>query len=296
MLALGGSTNGVLHLLALAREAEVNLTIADFNRVGSKVPLIGNFKPFGQYAMQDLEAIGGLPLVLRTLLDAGLLHGNCLTVTGKTLKENLANVKPLDFSNQKVIYPLDKPIAPPMHHIIILHGNLAPEGAVMKISGKELRQFKGPARVFDGEEAALDAILKGRVKKGDIVVIRNEGPRGGPGMREMLYPSNALIGAGLGDHVALLTDGRFSGATHGIMIGHVTPESYSGGPLAIVKESDTIFIDLDKQIVDLQVPDSEVQARYAEYAKRTPPKDTESGYLAKYRRMVKSASLGAITY
>eukprot|EP00026_Physarum_polycephalum_P004926 Phypoly_transcript_04952.p1 GENE.Phypoly_transcript_04952~~Phypoly_transcript_04952.p1 ORF type:complete len:601 (+),score=96.11 Phypoly_transcript_04952:80-1882(+) len=296
MLAVGGSTNGVLHLLALAKEADVDLTIADFNRVGKNVPLIGNFKPFGEYAMEDLEAIGGLPTLLRTLLDAKLLHPDCLTVTGKTLKENLENVKPLDFSNQKVIYPVNKPIAPPMHHIIILHGSLATDGAVMKISGKEMRQFKGPARVFDGEEAAMEAILNGRIKKGDVMVIRNEGPQGGPGMREMLYPSNALVGAGLGDHVALITDGRFSGATHGIMIGHITPEAYTGGAIAIVKENDVISIDLDKQIVDLQVSEEERKSRFSELKTRPPPKETERGYLVKYRRMVQSASVGATTY
>jgi len=296
MLALGGSTNGVLHLLALAKEANVDLTIADFNLVGKNVPLLGNFKPFGDYAMQDLQKHGGLPSVMRALLDAGLLNGDCLTVTGKTVKENLKDVKPIDFSAQKVIFPLNKPLAPPMHHIIVMRGNLAPEGAVMKVSGKELRQFKGPARVFDGEEAAVDAIMHGRVKKGDVVVIRNEGPKGGPGMREMLYPSNLLVGMGLGDHCALVTDGRFSGATHGIMIGHVTPEAYSGGPLAIVQENDPISIDLDKQVVDLAIPEKDHKARLAELAKKPRKEEEQSGYLLKYRRQVQSASVGAVTW
>ncbi len=234
MMALGGSTNGILHLLALAKEANVKLDITDFNRIASKVPLIGNFKPFGDYAMEDLEKIGGLPMVMKLLLDAGLLHGKCMTCTGKTLQENLKDVAKRP-ENQNVISTLEKPLAPPLKHIIVMKGNLAPEGAVIKLSGKEVNRFEGPARVFDNEESALDAILAGKIKKGDVLVIRYEGPKGGPGMREMLYPGNALMGAGLGYDVPLITDGRFSGATHGIMVGHVTPEAQDGGPLAALK-------------------------------------------------------------
>jgi len=244
MMALGGSTNGVLHLLALANEANVDLSISDFNRIAEKVPLIGNFKPFGDYAMEDLEKVGGTPMVIKMLLKGGLLHGECLTCTGVTLEESVRDAPPFP-TNQNVILPLSRPLAPPLHHILVLHGNLAPEGAVIKLSGRGLRRFEGPARVFDAEEPALDAILKGSIKKGDVLVIRYEGPRGGPGMREMLYPGSALVGASLGEHVALVTDGRFSGATHGIMVGHVSPEAQMGGPIALIQDGDTVVIDLD---------------------------------------------------
>jgi len=295
MMALGGSTNGVLHLLALAEEAQVSLSLDDFNRVAAKVPLIGNFLPFGEYAMQDLELVGGLPIVLRELLDGGLLHGNCLTVTGKPLKANLANVSStLSEAARKVIRPLDKPLAPPLHHIVILRGNLTPTGAVMKISGKEMRTFAGPARVFNREEDAVDAILKGSIRKGDVIIIRYEGPKGGPGMREMLYPSNVLVGAGLGDHVALVTDGRFSGATHGIMIGHVTPEAQEGGPIALVKENDIVQIDLDKKTLHINISEEELKKR--KLAWTPPPDKNEHGLLAKYKRLVRSASQGATTH
>jgi len=291
MMALGGSTNGVLHLLALAHEAQVDLKIADFNRIAAKVPLLGNFRPFGEYAMEDFNQIGGTPMLMKYLLDNGLLNGKCLTCTGKTIEENLkdASVRPKD---QNIIYSLEKPIAPPLHHIIVMHGNLAPEGAVIKLSGKDLKLFKGPARVFDGEESALDAILGGKIKKGDVVVIRYEGPKGGPGMREMLYPSNAIVGAGLGADVALVTDGRFSGATTGIMIGHVTPEAQSGGPLAILNEGDIVSIDLNNKTVSTEVSEEELQARMQKW--KAPAEKYNRGVLAKYVRLVKSASVGAI--
>lgn len=291
MMAVGGSTNGVLHLLALAHEAQVDLKISDFNRIAAKVPLLGNFKPFGEYSMQHLEAIGGTPMVLKLLLKAGLLHGQCLTCTGQTLEENLKNAPELP-ENQNVILPIDKPLASPLHHIIIMQGNVAPEGAVIKLSGKEVKEFRGVARVFDGEEGALDAILSGKIKKGDVLVIRYEGPKGGPGMREMLYPSNALIGAGLGADVALITDGRFSGATHGIMIGHVTPEAQVGGPIAVIEEGDPIFIDLNTQTINVEVGGDEIQARQKKW--KAPEPKYKRGVLAKYARLVKSASVGAV--
>jgi len=293
MMAIGGSTNGVLHLLALAREAEVSLSIDDFNRIGAKVPLIGNFKPFGQYAMEDLDRIGGTPMVMKTLYDAGLIHGKCMTVTGHTIEENLKNI-PSRPTDQHVILPLDKPLAPPLHHIIVVRGNLAPEGAVMKLSGKELKVFQGPARVFDGEESALESILKGNLKKGDVVIIRYEGPKGGPGMREMLYPSNAIMGVGLGTDVALITDGRFSGATHGIMIGHVSPEAQVGGPLAILREGDQITIDLNTQQVNVKLTDEEIQERLKSW--KAPEEKYKKGVLSKYYKLVRSASLGAIVH
>ena len=292
MMAIGGSTNGILHLLALAKEANVKLTINDFNRIASKVPLIGNFKPFGEYAMEDLEKIGGLPVVLKLLLEEGLLHKNCLTCTGKTMEENLKEVPLLKFTNQKVIFPIEKPLAPPLHHIIVMNGNLCPEGAVIKLSGKEVKYFKGPARVFDNEETALDAILQKKINKGDVVVIRYEGPQGGPGMREMLYPSNAIMGSGLGYDVALITDGRFSGATYGIMVGHVAPEAFKGGPLAIVNEGDNIVIDLNSKSIDLLVSNEEISRRLQLW-KQPVPKYT-SGVLGKYSKLVKSASVGAV--
>jgi dihydroxy-acid dehydratase len=291
MMALGGSTNGILHLLALANEASVNLTIEDFNKIASKIPLIGNFKPFGEYAMEDLEKIGGTPMVMKILLEGGLLHENCLTCTGKTIKENLKNVikRPI---NQDIIYSLEKPLAPPLHHIIVIKGNLAPEGAVIKLSGKELKYFEGPARVFDCEDDALKSIFENKIQKGDVIIIRYEGPKGGPGMREMLYPSNAIIGVGLGSDVALITDGRFSGATHGIMIGHVTPEAQEGGPIAIIKDGDIIVIDIEKKTLNVKLSVDEIQKRFKNW-KPLPSRYT-SGILGKYSKLVHSASIGAI--
>ncbi len=290
--ALGGSTNAVLHLLALAHEAGVPLTLDDIEQVTARVPLLGNFKPFGKYVMNDLHAIGGLPMVMKTLLDAGFLHGDCLTVTGRTLAENLAEA-PRRPDGQDVFYSPDHPYAPARQHIRILRGNLAAEGCVLKISGKEMTRFTGPARVFDREEYALEAILAGRIRAGDVVVIRYEGPRGGPGMREMLSPSSALMGAGLGKDVALVTDGRFSGGTHGIMIGHVAPEAQNGGALAVVRENDIIEIDLDRAELNLKVDDDEIARRMAQW--QAPAPRYARGVLAKYARLVSSASRGAVT-
>jgi dihydroxy-acid dehydratase len=290
--ALGGSTNAVLHLLALAHEAGVELTLADIEQVTSRVPLLGDFKPFGKYVMNDLHKIGGLPMVMKTLLDAGFLHGDCMTVTGRTLAENLADA-PLRPENQDVFYSPDQPYAPANKHIRVLRGNLSPEGCVMKLSGKEMTRFTGPARVFDREEDALAAILAGKVHAGDVLVIRYEGPKGGPGMREMLSPSAALMGAGLGKEVALVTDGRFSGGTHGIMIGHVSPEAQVGGVLAVVQEGDAIAIDLECGELNLKLDDGEIAGRLALW--RAPEARYRRGVLAKYARLVSSASQGAVT-
>ncbi|GBC61895.1 dihydroxy-acid dehydratase [Desulfonema ishimotonii] len=290
--ALGGSTNAVLHLLALAHEADVDLTLRDVDRITRKVPLLGNFKPFGRYVMNDLRAIGGIPMVMKTLLDAGYLHGDCLTVTGRTLAENLADA-PGRPAHQDIVYSPSRPFAPGNRHIRVLYGNLAPEGCVLKLSGKSPDDFTGPARVFDREEAAMSAILDGKIRPGDVVVIRYEGPKGGPGMREMLSPSSALMGAGLGKSVALITDGRFSGGTHGIMIGHVAPEAQAGGPLAVVREGDEIRIDLTRSKLNIHLPDHEIQQRLAAW--QPPAPVYTKGVLAKYARLVSSASRGAVT-
>jgi len=292
VMALGGSTNAVLHLLSLAHEAEVELNIDDFEKIGARVPLIGDFKPFGKYVMNDLFKIGGIPLVMKHLYKHGLIHGECLTVTGKTIAENLKDVPDLP-TNQDVIYRVDKPLAPPSKHILILRGNLAPDGAVLKLSGKEILQHSGPARVFNCEEDALNAILAGKIKKHDVIVIRYEGPKGGPGMREMLSPSAALMGAGLGKDVALITDGRFSGGTHGIMIGHISPEAYNGGPLAIIQENDIITIDITKRTLDVNLSDDEIKERLAKWVK--PKAKYTRGVLAKYAQLVACASDGAYT-
>lgn len=292
VLALGGSTNAVLHLIALAHEAEVKLKLDDFERIAKRVPLIGNFKPFGQYVMENLHMIGGVPMVMKLLYDAGLIHGDCMTVTGKTVKENLKNA-PERPEEQNIIYSLDKPLAVPQHHILILRGNLAPEGAVIKLSGKELDKHVGFARVFDREEDALDAIISGKIKKGDVVVIRYEGPKGGPGMREMLSPSSALMGAGLGKDVALITDGRFSGGTHGIMVGHISPEAQEGGMIALIQEGDRIQIDLKKRILQLDIDPKDISKR--KKAWKAPLSKYKRGVLAKYASTVSSAALGAIT-
>jgi dihydroxy-acid dehydratase len=290
--ALGGSTNAVLHILALAHEAGVELNLADIEQITDRVPLIGDFKPFGQYVMNDLHKIGGLPMVMRTLLDAGYLHGDCITVTGKSLAENLVNA-PQRPANQDIIYSLEQPYAPAKRHIRVLRGNLAAEGCVMKLSGKEMVRFDGPARVFDREEDALEAILAGHIYAGDVVVIRYEGPKGGPGMREMLSPSAALMGAGLGKDVALITDGRFSGGTHGIMIGHIAPEAQVGGLLALVQEGDMINIDLDLGELNLKIGDEEIDKRLAQW--KAPETRYSRGVLAKYAELVSSSSRGAVT-
>lgn len=292
VLAIGGSTNAILHLIALAHEAGVLLTLKDFTRMSRKVPLIGNFKPFGKYVMENLHAIGGVPMVMKMLFKAGLIHGECLTVTGKTVEQNLKNVPPRP-AGQDVIYSLEKPLAPVDRHINIIYGNLAKEGAVMKLSGKEMKFHRGPAKVFENEEEALEAILKGKIKKGDVMVIRYEGPRGGPGMREMLSPSSALMGAGLGKDVALVTDGRFSGGTHGIMVGHVSPEAQVGGTIGIVKNGDPISIDLDKREISLEIRSGEMEKR--KKAWKPPAQRYKRGVLAKYAKLVGSASFGAVT-
>jgi len=292
VMALGGSTNAVLHLLSLAHEAEVKLTLDDFQNISEKTPLLGNFSPYGDYMMQHLDEIGGIPMVMKYLMQHGLIHGECLTVTGKTVAENLKHAQDYPVG-QDIIYPFDKPYAKPGRHIIVMYGNLASEGAVMKISGKEMDRHKGPAKVFESEESCLDAILSNSISKGDVLVIRNEGPRGGPGMREMLSPTSALMGAGLGKDVALITDGRFSGGTHGIMIGHVTPEAFNGGPLAIVQDGDIIDINLTHRTVNLNIGKNEWTKRQRDWKKPKPK--YSRGVLAKYAQLVSTASTGAVT-
>ena len=289
--ALGGSTNAVLHLIAIAHAAGVKLTIDDFMRVGQKVPVLADLKPSGRYVMADLVRIGGILPLMKTLLDRGLLHGECVTVTGRTVRQNLADIQPYP-ENQRVIRAFDDPIKKE-GHLVILYGNLAPKGAVAKITGKEGDVFKGRARVFDSEEAALKRILDGTVQKGDVIVIRYEGPKGGPGMREMLAPTSAVMGRGLGKDVALITDGRFSGGSHGFVVGHITPEAYVGGLLAIVKNGDFITIDAAKRRIDLNVPRVEIQRRLKKW-KAPRPRYTR-GVLSKYMHSVNNASLGAVT-
>ncbi len=290
--ALGGSTNAVLHLLALAKEADVDLGLRDIAAITKKVPLLGNFKPFGRYLMNDLHRLGGVPMLMKLLLEAGYLHGDCLTVSGKTIAENLADAPVLPVE-QDVILPVASPYAPAGQHIRILYGNLAEEGCVLKQSGKPLLTMSGPARVFEREEDALKAILAGGITAGDVVVIRYEGPKGGPGMREMLSPSAALMGAGLGNSVALITDGRFSGGTHGIMIGHVAPEAQVGGTLALIEEGDRIEINLENEELNLLVDIGELEQRRNNW--HPPVQRYPRGVLAKYARLVSSASQGAVT-
>jgi dihydroxy-acid dehydratase len=291
VIALGGSTNAVLHLLAMAHDARIDLILDDFTRIGARVPVLGDLRPSGRYMMSELIRIGGIQPLMKTMLDAGLLHGDCLTVTGKTVAENLAKVAPYP-EGQDIVRGLDNPLKPDSH-LAVLYGNLAPEGAVAKISGKEGIRFEGSARVFHSEELALRAILDGGVVAGDVVVIRYEGPKGGPGMREMLSPTGAIIGRGLGKKVALITDGRFSGGSHGFVVGHVTPEAAVGGPIALVEDGDMIVIDAESKTIELRVPTTELEARLSAW---TPPKPkAERGLLAKYARLVSSASLGAVT-
>jgi dihydroxy-acid dehydratase len=291
VIALGGSTNAVLHLLAIAHACGVKLALDDFTRVGKRVPVLADLKPSGKHLMSELVAIGGIRPLMRTLHDAGLLHGECLTVTGQTLAETLREVKPYP-KGQTVIYPLEQPLKPDSH-LVILYGNLAPEGAVAKITGKEGTRFTGRARVYNSEELALAAILDGTIVKGDVVVIRFEGPKGGPGMREMLSPTSAIMGKGLGKDVALITDGRFSGGSHGFVVGHITPEAYVGGLLALVKNGDTITIDAQARQINLEVPAAELKKRRTAW-KAPKPRYTR-GVLAKYASAVTSASLGAVT-
>jgi dihydroxy-acid dehydratase len=291
VIALGGSTNAVLHLLAMAHAAGVRLALDDFTRVGRKAPVLADLKPSGKYGMADLVRIGGLTPLLKRLLDRGLLHGSAMTVTGKTVAENLADTRDYP-AGQQIILDFATPVKKDSH-LVILRGNLAPAGAVAKISGKEGERFEGRARVFEREERALDAILAGRIKKGDVVVIRYEGPRGGPGMREMLAPTSAIMGRGLGSGVALITDGRFSGGTHGFVVGHITPEAAVGGPLALVKNGDRIVIDARAREVRLEVSARELALRRKKW--RRPRPRYQRGVLAKYAHLVGSASEGAVT-
>ena len=291
VIALGGSTNAVLHLLAIAHSAKVKLTLDDFSRVGKNVPVLADLKPSGEHLMSELVAIGGIRPLMKTLLDKGLLHGDALTVTGQTMAQTLEEVQPYP-KGQIIIQSFDKPIKKDSH-FVILRGNLASEGAVAKLTGKEGLQFSGKAIVFESEETALQAILKGTVKKGHVIVIRHEGPQGGPGMREMLSPTSAIMGKGLGKDVALITDGRFSGGSHGFVVGHITPEAYVGGTIALVKNGDTITIDAGKRQINLDIPAKEMAARRKAW-KKPAPRYTR-GVLAKYAAHVTSASFGAVT-
>ena len=291
VIALGGSTNAVLHLLGMAHAAGVKLKLDDFTQIGKRVPVLGDLKPSGRFLMSELVAIGGQTPLMKMLLEEGLLHGGCMTVTGKTMAENLKKVRPYP-KGQEIIRPFSNPIKPDSH-LVVLRGNLAPEGAVAKISGKEGLRFSGKAIVFENEQDALAAILDGRVKKGHVIVIRHEGPVGGPGMREMLSPTSAVMGKGLGKDVALITDGRFSGGSHGFVVGHITPEAALGGPLAVVKNGDPITIDASRRELTLDLPSEDIQKRLAKW--KAPKPNYTRGVLAKYARSVSSASLGAVT-
>ena len=291
VISLGGSTNAVLHMLAMAHAIGVQLDLDDFTRIGKKTPVMANLKPFGSHYMSELNANGGIQPLMKTLLDKGLLHGECLTVTGNTLAENLSNVSPYA-DNQNIIRSFENPIKT-TSHLRILYGNLASEGAVAKITGKEGTSFEGKARVFNSEEEGVEAILNKSIEAGDVVVIRYEGPKGGPGMREMLKPTSAIMGQGLGDKVGFITDGRFSGGTHGFVVGHITPEAADGGVIAIVEEGDTILIDAEKDELTLKVSSEEIEKRLGNWTNpKTPP---QKGVLSKFAKSVKSASLGAIT-
>ena len=290
-IALEGSTNAVLHLLAIAHAAKIPLELDDFTRIGENVPVLADMRPAGQYAMSELIHIGGIQPLMKMLLDAGLLHGDCLTVTGKTLKENLQEVEPYP-ADQKIIRPLTNPIKKDSH-LVVLYGNVAPEGAVAKITGNEGLSFTGTARTFQGEEAAMQAIMAGTVQPGDVVVLRYEGPRGGPGMREMLSPTSAINGRGLAGKVALITDGRFSGGSSGFVVGHVTPEAFEGGPIGLIEDGDEITIDAEKREINLGITDAEFTRRAGAWS--APEPYTDRGTLAKYARLVSSASEGAVT-
>ena len=291
LIALGGSTNAVLHLLAMAHAVDVELTLDDFARIGRQIPVLADLRPSGKYMMSELIAIGGIQPLMKSLLERGLLHGNCLTVTGKTLAENLADVAPYP-AEQNIIRSFEQPIKKDSH-LVILKGNLAPEGAVAKITGKEGLRFTGRAKVFHSEEEAQEQILNGSVIKGDVIVIRYEGPKGGPGMREMLSPTSAVIGKGLGNDVALITDGRFSGGSHGFVVGHITPEAFDGGPIALIENGDEITIDAENAEIKLHLNDAEIQKRRSAWLP-VPPRYTR-GLLAKYAKTVSSASEGAVT-
>lgn len=292
LMVLGGSTNAVLHLIAMAKSVGVQITQDDFQQLSDITPLIADLKPSGKYLMEDLHKIGGVPAVMKYLLKKGLLHGDCLTVTGKTIAENLAQVPDLDFDTQKIILPLEQPLKV-TGHLQILYGNIAEGGSVAKITGKEGEYFEGPARVFDGEQELIAGISSGRVKPGDVVVIRNVGPVGAPGMPEMLKPTSAIIGAGLGKSVALITDGRFSGGTHGFVVGHITPEAYKGGNIAIVQDNDVIRIDVKNRTIDVLISKDEIDARKAAWV--CPPLKASNGILYKYAKQVSSAAEGCVT-
>ncbi|MBV6493669.1 MAG: Dihydroxy-acid dehydratase [Turneriella sp.] len=292
IMVIGGSTNAVIHIIAMAKSVGVSVTQDDFQRISDKTPLLADFKPSGKYMMQDLHEKGGIPAVMKYLLNRGMLHGDCLTVTGKTIAENLKDVAEIDFTQQDIIYPVEKPLKA-TGHLQILYGNLAKGGSVAKITGHEGVRFTGPARVFDGEHDLIRGIGSGRIKAGDVVVIKNEGPKGAPGMPEMLKPTSALIGAGLGNSVALITDGRFSGGTHGFVVGHITPEAYEGGVIALVEDNDIIELDAEKNTITLKVDDAVIEERRK---KLPPPKlKVSSGVLFKYAKQVKSAAEGCVT-
>jgi dihydroxy-acid dehydratase len=292
LMVLGGSTNAVLHLIAMAKSVGVALTQDDFQKLSDITPLIADLKPSGKYLMEDLHKIGGVPAVMKYLLKKGLLHGDCLTVTGKTIAENMELIPDLDFDSQKIILPLEEPLKA-TGHLQILYGNIAEGGSVAKITGKEGEYFEGPARVFDGEQELIAGISSGRVKSGDVVVIRNVGPIGAPGMPEMLKPTSAIIGAGLGKSVALITDGRFSGGTHGFVVGHITPESYKGGNIAIVQDNDVIKIDVTNRTIDVMISGEEIATRKAAWS--CPPLKATNGILYKYAKQVSSAAEGCVT-
>lgn len=292
IMVLGGSTNAVLHLIAMAKSVDVEVTQDDFQKISNKVPVIADFKPSGKYLMQDLHQYGGIPAVMKYLLKEGLLHGNCLTATGKTLAENLESAPDLNFETQKIIFPITNPIKP-TGHLQILYGNLAEKGSVAKISGKEGERFEGPARVFEGEFELINGIDTGKIKAGDVIVIRNVGPKGGPGMPEMLKPTSAIIGAGLGNSVALITDGRFSGGTHGFVVGHITPEAYDGGTIALVHDEDIIEIDATKNTINLKVNEEELNKRRAQW--KQPKLKAQKGILYKYAKHVTTAANGCVT-
>ncbi len=292
IMVLGGSTNAVLHLIAMARSIGVSFTQDDFQAISDKTPVLADFKPSGKYLMQDLHQYGGVPAVMKYLLSKGMLHGDCLTVTGKTLAENLAEAPSLDFTKQNIILPIERPLKA-TGHLQILYGNLASKGSVAKISGKEGERFSGPARVFDGEFELINGINSGKIKAGDVVVIRNVGPKGAPGMPEMLKPTSAIIGAGLGKSIALITDGRFSGGTHGFVVGHITPEAFEGGLIAFVEDNDLIEIDATNNRIDLRVTDEEIARRKAQWTK--PALKAKKGILFKYAMHVKDASEGCVT-
>jgi dihydroxy-acid dehydratase len=292
IMVLGGSTNAVLHLIAMARSVDVDLTQDDFQAISDRVPMLADFKPSGKYLMQDLHQYGGVPAVMKYLLAKGLLHGDCLTVTGKTIAENVATAPDLDFDQQKIILPLEQPLKA-TGHLQILYGNLATGGSVAKITGKEGELFEGPARVFDGEKELIEGINSGRIKAGNVVVIRNVGPKGAPGMPEMLKPTSAIIGAGLGKHVALITDGRFSGGTHGFVVGHITPEAVNGGLIGLVEDDDVIELNVAERKMTLKVADEEIEQRRARWVKPAPK--ATKGLLFKYAQAVKDASQGCVT-